>query len=239
MGRFVSEDPIGLAGGTNQFGYVRNNPQNATDPSGLYEIDVHYYLTYFLALKTGCFSDAKARAIAQADQATDENEKTSPGFGWSAAQREKNRKYHDLQSGNYEGQVAPDLLRDATDDAGEGTLLHFTQDSFSHAGYESDVYGHLFGLHYYDKTASDVPRALRMAGATWIALNDYAEKTCGCRGKWDPSWWQQVVEFSSAQAANFGALETIDSKGELENFGMTNSPLYLRYKIGYLGLEPR
>jgi RHS repeat-associated protein len=42
LGRFISEDPIGLAGGINQFAYVGNDPQNRKDPSGLYEIDVHY-----------------------------------------------------------------------------------------------------------------------------------------------------------------------------------------------------
>ena len=57
--------------------------------------------------------------------------------------------------------------------------------------------GHLRALHYYDKTDSDVPRALRMAGATWIWLNRYAkEKKCGCQGKWDASWWKMVVDFS-------------------------------------------
>lgn len=35
QGRFVSEDPIGFAGGDNFYGYVGNNPLNATDPSGL------------------------------------------------------------------------------------------------------------------------------------------------------------------------------------------------------------
>jgi RHS repeat-associated protein len=35
LGRFISEDPAGLAGGdTNLYGYVRNNPANLRDPSG-------------------------------------------------------------------------------------------------------------------------------------------------------------------------------------------------------------
>jgi RHS repeat-associated protein len=34
-GRFVSEDPIGLAGGMNVYTYAANNPVNFTDPSGL------------------------------------------------------------------------------------------------------------------------------------------------------------------------------------------------------------
>jgi RHS repeat-associated protein len=33
--RFISEDPIGLAGGVNQFTYVGNNPVNFVDPFGL------------------------------------------------------------------------------------------------------------------------------------------------------------------------------------------------------------
>jgi RHS repeat-associated protein len=34
-GRFISEDPIGFAGGINRYAYVNNAPQNSTDPSGL------------------------------------------------------------------------------------------------------------------------------------------------------------------------------------------------------------
>ena len=34
LGRFISEDPIGLNGGINPFGYVGNNATNLVDPSG-------------------------------------------------------------------------------------------------------------------------------------------------------------------------------------------------------------
>ena len=35
LGRFISEDPIGLAGGVNQYAYAGNDPVNNTDPTGL------------------------------------------------------------------------------------------------------------------------------------------------------------------------------------------------------------
>ena len=34
MGRFISEDPIGIAGGVNQYAYASNDPINNTDPLG-------------------------------------------------------------------------------------------------------------------------------------------------------------------------------------------------------------
>jgi RHS repeat-associated protein len=43
-GRFISEDPIGLRGGINLYTYVRNNPVNRVDPSGLDDADMPYYL---------------------------------------------------------------------------------------------------------------------------------------------------------------------------------------------------
>ena len=35
LGRFLSQDPIGFAGGLNQYGYVGGNPTNYVDPMGL------------------------------------------------------------------------------------------------------------------------------------------------------------------------------------------------------------
>ncbi len=38
MGRFLTQDPIGYAGGMNLYGYCGNNPVNFVDPWGLYEV---------------------------------------------------------------------------------------------------------------------------------------------------------------------------------------------------------
>jgi RHS repeat-associated protein len=39
LARFLSEDPIGLAGGINLYAYAENDPVNRRDPSGLYNPD--------------------------------------------------------------------------------------------------------------------------------------------------------------------------------------------------------
>jgi RHS repeat-associated protein len=41
IGRFISQDPIGIAGGLNLYSYVDNDPVNAVDPLGLARLIVH------------------------------------------------------------------------------------------------------------------------------------------------------------------------------------------------------
>jgi RHS repeat-associated protein len=224
-GRWLSRDPIGERGGDNLYAFVSNAPSNRIDRNGLYEVDVHYYLTYFLASKNKCLI-AKAKNIADADQGTDEDLKTKPEPGWISnpwditshlpflpagildtsrddlEQQGKNAFYHALHPGAVEGVGNPALWRDATRDCGDikalGQYLHYLQDTFSHAGFYDPKKGHGYTRgHYPDHTISAPPeKTLRMAKATWQALNDYARQTGCCEDEWRPGWDNVILRFA-------------------------------------------
>ncbi len=210
LGRFISEDPIGLGAGINQFSYVGNDSLNSTDPMGLYEKDVHYYLTYYLAKRTGCFGESGSRAIASGNQGTDENPDLSPGPN----KRFQNSAYHALNSHSKEGVGSGTLWAGALNGGGNelGVFLHSYQDSFSHAGFTNESWGHspisLFfgdkwGTHRTDKTNYDVPKAMRMARGTFSMLLKYAETNgCGCNPIWTQEMQASVSAFVSLPGGN-------------------------------------
>ena len=87
-GRFTTADPIsmrpGLAlgqadrqAGGNVYAYVSNNPMTQVDAQGFYQEDIHYYMTFFLALAAGVDYN-EARVIALATQYIDDNPDTRP-----------------------------------------------------------------------------------------------------------------------------------------------------------------
>ena len=76
-GRYLTPDPLGYPDGDDPYAYVAGDPVNKIDPTGLYESDIHYYTTYFLAILAG-MAEADVRTLALADQFVDNNEVTRP-----------------------------------------------------------------------------------------------------------------------------------------------------------------
>jgi RHS repeat-associated protein len=80
LGAYLQPDPLGYPDGPNAYAYASGDPVNKFDSLGLYEEDVHYYLTFFLARVAG-IPDDTARTIALADQFVDDNPLTTPVIG--------------------------------------------------------------------------------------------------------------------------------------------------------------
>lgn len=206
IGRFISEDPAGLAGGVNGYAYTRNNPLIRKDPSGLFDVDFHYYLTYYLAISTGCFNSVEARLIAEGDQHSDQDEDKKPEFGMQVvegrngqpvflpdkAQQDRNRDFHAFGTVEQNTRRAAELLLLATGSNGGfwqfGTYLHFLQDSFSHRQFAGNVtFGQASKGNTVDHTSFDPKNAEDAAKATWDALEQFA-RLRGCHKCAQPDW---------------------------------------------------
>ncbi len=188
LGRFLSEDPLGFAAGDmNLYRYVQNDPTNRTDPTGLYDQDVHFYMNYYLARYLGLDQPtdrmnsrgqpmSEALVIAYFATRPDYDARTQPiGAGVAARSRFHFPDPNDGQ-GVREGdsRVRAALLQHARRGMVElfGTLLHLYQDTFSHQGH-GDVMGHAAaeaGGHAPDQPYRRPDLAQRMARDTYDAM---------------------------------------------------------------------
>jgi RHS repeat-associated protein len=233
IGRFISEDPIGLGGGMNQFAYVGNNPENGMDPSGLYEIDVHYYLTYYLALRTGCFSDAQARLIGEYDQLTDDDDDHAPGPMRSG----RNVDFHAFGTPAQNASRQNELWRLATQGQGSlsnlGIFFHFFQDSYAHRDFAGNAnIGHGKAGHSPDHTNGDTNKAMDMAKATWDKLTEFGRAKGLCCHAQNPDWGK-VGAFIGI------GYDLATEEGRSNDYWHEISDDQLRAKIGILGVPWR
>jgi RHS repeat-associated protein len=170
LARFVSVDTVGgdpsSSQSWNRYSYTRGNPLRAVDPTGLYEEDVHRSLTAVLALAVG-FDASVANAIAAANQGIDDNPSTS------ANPSEAARRNHHFTSQSRRGELWASFESSKSPEA-LGVFLHAQQDSFSHAGYGTDI-GHLLDGHAPDRTFNDPEKADQMAATTYVKLVAAAE----------------------------------------------------------------
>ncbi|HPU51348.1 MAG TPA: RHS repeat-associated core domain-containing protein, partial [Burkholderiaceae bacterium] len=95
QGRYAQPDPLGPYAGSNERAYAGGDPINRIDPFGLYEVDVHFYLTYFLARAAGV-SPQRAYTVATAAQYVDDNPQTRPETAGNTRAREL---YHFVMDG--------------------------------------------------------------------------------------------------------------------------------------------
>jgi RHS repeat-associated protein len=160
------EDPISNPQLWNLYAYCRNSPINHLDLSGRYGIDVHYYMTYYLAKQAG-FSPSEAAVIARANQSVDRSPATSPMRFWRKGFSESLGSWHFAQE-----EKVNQLIVEAykSGDLHElGRALHVLQDSlYAHLGYKVP-FGHVWDTltgKNPDLTYRDVEKALRMAQHT-------------------------------------------------------------------------
>lgn len=99
VGRYLQPDPLGHPDGPDSYLYASGDPVNKVDPLGLYEVDVHYYMTFALGRLAG-LSMQQSFVMASASQYIDDNDFTRPlNIGAGSQHRQRLAFYHFTQSG--------------------------------------------------------------------------------------------------------------------------------------------
>jgi RHS repeat-associated protein len=199
-GRFLSPDANGYSDSSNLYAFAGGDPVNKSDPTGRYQADFHYGLTYLLAKRAG-FCDDVARRIAAGAELPDQDPGRAPvaqgkvmkdprstaaqkneaeNMLWAWHFPKTARNSGEVTAGSAEAQqiVAAGLQRGSLALFSQG--LHPLQDSWSHRGIPSleGVAGHPSTRGGALSTKTDQPwrwpvEALQAAEATFNYLSAY------------------------------------------------------------------
>ncbi len=137
--RFISQDPVGFAGGINLYGYVGNDPIDNADPSGNFIPYWHKYITRQAAINAGYSpeaAEALAQAVADVDFRPGTQEAAASAANTHAMSGRKSNGRQQSCSEAFQGsqdQLAQDIM---SGDMAKG--LHTVQDasSPSHRGFQ-------------------------------------------------------------------------------------------------------
>lgn len=188
--------PLGFdAGDANLYRYARNRPTAAADPTGLYETDVHFYMTYYLAAALGLSGPGRltefrrggeerydeAYLIAWATEFTDWHPDTSPYTREIPVRRDFHFRCLPGEKVKAGSTLASEIVDEAI--AGEKDLLHFGiglhafEDSWSHEGFETDhIRASVRSSTDPDLASNDPEKAVKMAEQVYRKLDAWRKQ---------------------------------------------------------------
>jgi RHS repeat-associated protein len=193
LGRFISEDPIGFAGGVNFYGYVENRPAIGRDPLGLRLIPGHFVSGFVAGMLEGR-GIAGSFALGWASWRTDfggekgsqlkENQyihaMTPPGMSAAAARAE----WETYRSGRSE-------------EFRLGNALHATEDLHcSRHGFDKTWHGKInpdFILnHSVQEVFPNLPELLRMIEDDRGVIRSYDQRMTFPKTITEEEFWHEV-----------------------------------------------
>ena len=199
-GEFITKDPAGFVDGPNLYTYVRQNPWTKFDPEGLYEIDVHQYLTQYLASMAG-FSPTMAKEIGIQSQGPDAVYPGGIGDPRDAqydggANLKNMALYHFVSAKRLiemRSKVINEIEKKQNPMRAMGEYFHALEDTYAHSNKRGDRdmdnyyhdhifwmawlgdYGHAFHYHDPDWTWEDVPKGMKMAKEVYRQMRFFSQ----------------------------------------------------------------
>jgi len=175
-GHWLNRDPSEEGGGADVYGFVGNSPVNLVDLLGKYQLDIHFYATYVMAMQNG-MSDQAAYETAYYAQYPDQNstfDAIPAGINLvedrlffrkrAEAQFDLDiqRIIHSLHGGNADQVKAwkeciGKMVHTEPNGWRRGFLIHTLGDSFSHVKDDGSAYKTPEG-HLWESTNPDVPQ---------------------------------------------------------------------------------